>query len=102
GRPDPSATMYTSFYGGGSQNAPIPEGGHSAPELERLIDAARNTSDFAERRELYCQAQRIIIEDVHVLALVHTPWSMAVRNDVQGLMPQLLGKPLVRTLWLAE
>jgi len=102
GRPDPSATLFINFHGGGSQNAPLPSGGYSDPELERLIEAGRQTSDFEERRRIYCEAQRIIIEDVQVLAFAHMPWAIAVSADVQGLEPQLLAKPLLRTVWLNQ
>jgi len=102
GRPDPSATLFINFHSGGSQNAPVPQGGFKDPTLDRLIEQGRGVSDLAARRSIYCEVQKIVTRDVHILALAHETWSTAALAEVGGLKPQLLAKPLLREVWLVK
>ncbi len=60
GRIDPDGNMYAFWHTGGSFN----DGRYSNPQVDQLLDQARATTDQAQRKQLYQQAQKIIVGDV--------------------------------------
>jgi peptide/nickel transport system substrate-binding protein len=60
GRIDPDGNMYAWFHTGGSFN----DGLYSNPQVDQLLEQARAATDQAARKQLYQQAQRILVEDV--------------------------------------
>jgi peptide/nickel transport system substrate-binding protein len=58
-RPDPDGYLYPYFHSKGSLN----EGGYNNPKLDPLLVEARSTGNPAERRKLYQQIQRTVLED---------------------------------------
>jgi peptide/nickel transport system substrate-binding protein len=57
--PDQKTMWHTDSYGGGfNMNK------YSNPELDEVLDAALNTADQEERKELYYEMQRILAEEV--------------------------------------
>lgn len=66
--PDPDAVLYRRFH-----SSSIPPKGVNAnynnPEMDKLLDAAREESDPTKRKALYSQAQKIIVRDVPIMIL---------------------------------
>jgi peptide/nickel transport system substrate-binding protein len=60
GRIDPDGNMFAWFHTGGSFN----DGQYSNPQVDSLLDEARATSDQAKRKQLYQDAQKILVGDV--------------------------------------
>lgn len=67
GRADPDGNSYVFFKCKAQQNYP----GYCNPELDRLLEAQRATSDAAERKAIFEKAAKIALEDNPILYLYH-------------------------------
>jgi peptide/nickel transport system substrate-binding protein len=83
GRVDPDGNIYTYFGCESAHNV----GQYCNEEVERLINAARTTSDDAERARLYEEAAQIYLEDLPVLYLYHPVWFFGYSADLEGFEP---------------
>jgi peptide/nickel transport system substrate-binding protein len=85
GRIDPDGNMFAHFKTGGSNN----DSGYSSPEVDKLLDQARAVSNQDERKKLYQEAQKIIMEDLPYPLFYHGPAYQAINKKVQNflLMP---------------
>ena len=82
GRVDPDGNTWTFIHTQGTQN----DGKYSNPEVDRLLDAAREESDFEKRRSLYAQVWRIAVgQDHHRVYLWHRKNLIAHTARLQGL-----------------
>ena len=59
GRIDPDGNMYAFYHTGGAFN----DGLYSNPQVDQLLEQARATTDQAKRKQLYQEAQRIVVGD---------------------------------------
>lgn len=70
--PDPDTILYRRFH-----SSMIPPAGVNAnyknPRVDQLLDEARRTTDPNRRKQLYSQAQKIIVEDVPIIILTYGP-----------------------------
>ncbi|NYD43253.1 ABC transporter substrate-binding protein [Nocardioides panaciterrulae] len=81
GRVDPDANI-TPFVGtGGSLNV----SGYSNPELDKLLDQARQAGDVSTRQDLYGQAVKVMSEDDPIVYLYRQRNITGVSNDVKGV-----------------
>lgn len=58
--------------------------GYSNPSVDQLLDEARMVSDFDERRELYAEINRQIVDDAPYIYLYNELWIHGYRPHVQG------------------
>ena len=58
---------------------------YNNPRLDALLDLANTEGDFVKRKEYFREIQEMLIEDVPVLYLMHTPVIVAHRDRVQGV-----------------
>jgi peptide/nickel transport system substrate-binding protein len=80
--PDPDPQMYANFHTG----SPLNLAGYSNPEVDKLLDDARNSADEEKRVADYCQIGRILNHDV--------PWFWTVDNHYFSIAkPALKGIP---------
>jgi peptide/nickel transport system substrate-binding protein len=70
------------------QNGGFNSGYYSNPELDRILEEARRSSDQAKRAELYRQAQRIIVEDAPWAFVAHWKQNAVTTAAVQGFALQ--------------
>jgi peptide/nickel transport system substrate-binding protein len=97
-RPDPDGFLYPYFHSKGNLN----KGGYENPTLDGIMTEARSISNHAERRRLYQQAQRILLDDS-----VNWWWYAkhnieAVSSKVQGYAQSFTGRRLfLKKTWLA-
>lgn len=56
-------------------------------EVDKLLNAARETNDRNERKELYAQAEAILIEDTPIIYLYHPSWIWALDASIEGFTP---------------
>jgi peptide/nickel transport system substrate-binding protein len=97
-RPDPDGFLYAYFHSKG----PLNKGGYENPKLDALLVEARQSANHAERRRLYQEAQRIVLEDS-----VNWWWYAkfnieAVSAKVQGYSQSFTGRRLfLKKTWLA-
>ena len=81
GRVDPDANI-TNFIGTqGSQNV----AGYSNPEVDDLLDEARQTDDVAERADIYGQLQAIIQEDNPLIYVYRQRNLTGVSKEITGV-----------------
>ncbi len=98
GRVDPDGNIYNFLHTG----APLNISGESNPELDRLLDEARTTSDVEERTKLYAQAQEIEHEDRPIIYLYHPKNFLVTTPDVAGLDYYPDGLPRLKTAGFAK
>jgi peptide/nickel transport system substrate-binding protein len=80
GRIDPDGNMYAFFHTGGSFN----DGRYSNPQVDQLLEQARATTDQAQRKQLYQQAQRIIVGDAAYVFTTDPAVPQISSKKVQG------------------
>ena len=80
GRPDPDGNMYSWFHTGGGNNSMQ----YSNPQVDSLLEAARASSDQAQRATDYMQAQQIIVQDASYVFINHGVNVEAVTNNVKN------------------
>ncbi len=67
------------------------EGNWSNPDFDELIDAARSESDLAQRKALYKQAQKLLMEDGAVVIPYFRPLFTAAHKRLEGFQPHPAG-----------
>ncbi len=97
GQSDPDDFLFNVFYTDNGGNL----GNYSNPEVDVLLERGRQVSDPEERREIYLEAQRLILEDAAHVFLFHSSQYEAIRGEVRGFEhfpnTSYLG---LRTTWL--
>jgi peptide/nickel transport system substrate-binding protein len=85
GRIDPDLNIYDFTVTNGDFN----DSGYSNPEVDKLLNEARTTSDRDRRKELYGQVMEILHEDVPYVYLYHnnSTTDFAMQPTVQGFEP---------------
>lgn len=83
GRIDPDGNVHTFWTSKGGLN----DGRYNNPEIDRLLNEARQVYDPVERKKLYDAAQKIAQEDVIILYLYNQPWYFAMSKKVSGFQP---------------
>jgi len=90
GRVDPDGNIANFLKTKGAQNA----AGYSNPEMDRLIDEARATTDQAKRRELYGQIVKLEQEDAPLIYLYRQKNLLGLSSKVGGV--QMYGDGILR------
>jgi peptide/nickel transport system substrate-binding protein len=80
GRIDPDGNMYAFFHTGGSFN----DGRYSNPQVDQLLEQARATTDQAKRKQLYQDAQKIIVGDAAYVFTTDPTVPQISSKKVQG------------------
>ena len=57
------------------------------PEVDKLLDAARQTNDLAERKKLYASVVEILDRERPIIYLYHPKWIWALSSKLQGYKP---------------
>ncbi len=60
-------------------------GRYSNPEIDRLIDFGRSTTDMERRRDVYRQVQRIIADELPYVSLWYVSNVAVYNNRIQGM-----------------
>jgi peptide/nickel transport system substrate-binding protein len=100
---DPNLVLYNMFHssqvdGGGYFNRTRVQD----PELDALIEAARSTSDVAERERIYQEIQMMAVENVYILPIWDNAWLTLTAANVEGLTFDLEGRPQIYKVYLTE
>jgi oligopeptide transport system substrate-binding protein len=96
--PSPGAYLYPLFSGSrkGIDNLTR----YDVPEVNTLLDDARATADEAERRALYQQAERRILEDVAIAPVLFYRHDKVVAPEVRDLRYSPMGLVNLHEVWL--
>ncbi|TDC04379.1 ABC transporter substrate-binding protein [Nonomuraea longispora] len=82
---DPDYTNYELFHSSYAGQGYFNPGRYDNPEMDRLLDAGRRTSDRAAREKTYQEVQRLIRDDAVWLYLVYLKHTYVVRGGWSGL-----------------
>lgn len=94
-RPDPDSLLPLLFGSTGAQNSTK----YHNPEVDRLLEAARDTTDLAERKKAYGQVEAIVTRDLPYVPLFFSVEYAAMRSNVHNhvWLPDEI--PRLRNLW---
>jgi peptide/nickel transport system substrate-binding protein len=67
GRADPDGNSYVFHKCGAPQNYP----GYCNPELDKLLEEQRATSDLAQRKAIFAKAAKMVLDDSPIIYLYH-------------------------------
>ncbi len=87
GRPDPDGNMYAWFHTGGGFNWMQ----YSNPHVDALLEAARTSSDQAQRMIDYQQAQQLLLQDAPFVFINHGVSVQATTNKVKNFPLRPIG-----------
>ncbi|MCQ2009961.1 ABC transporter substrate-binding protein [Sporolactobacillus sp. STSJ-5] len=96
---DPDEFFYNIFHTGGAYN----QQGYSNKKVDQLLDEGRVTMDQTKRKQIYEQAQKLIVEDAPMVFLYANNQSSAMTDNVHGfdVNPTVTTKSLEST-WLSK
>jgi len=83
---DADYALYNLFHSGAWPGAAYNVGFYGNPDVDRLLDAARNTADPDERQRLYAEAQEIIWNEAPLIFLHNEAIITAMRRNVTGFV----------------
>jgi peptide/nickel transport system substrate-binding protein len=81
GRIDPDGNTYNQLHTGGS----LSDTKYSNPQVDDLLDKARGTTDQAQRKDFYQQAEKLIVDDAPMAWYGFAPGYLITRPNVQGM-----------------
>ena len=94
--PDPENFLALLFGTGSGEN----HTGYSNPAVDALLNAAAGERDPARRRDLYLQAQQLILDDAVVIPCYYSTDYTLVKPYVRGLAITPLGVQELDTVWI--
>jgi peptide/nickel transport system substrate-binding protein len=80
GRIDPDGNSYVFMH----TKAPQNDGGYSNPEADKLMEDARLTSDFGQRKAIYEKLTKILLNDLPIIYLYHRKLLIAHTTRLEG------------------
>ena len=83
GRVDPDGNIHQFVTTGAGLN----DSGYSNPEVDRLLNEARVSTDPATRLASYNAAREILNEESTLVYLYHVTWIWALDDSVRGFLP---------------
>ncbi|ETX02084.1 MAG: hypothetical protein ETSY1_04880 [Candidatus Entotheonella factor] len=96
--PDPDDVLRALFHSQSKFN----RGRYNNPQVDDLLEKARNELDESKRIDLYRNAEKLIIADVPTINLVHYKFERLFHPYVHGITTNSLGEPYMpmKTIWL--
>jgi peptide/nickel transport system substrate-binding protein len=95
-RPDPDMHYYTR----GHSSAHV--GLWKNPGYDALVEKARAVQNFSERRRLYAQAHKLLLDEVPFIVLLDEPYIDAYRKSVKGAQVLDPHMDIFWGVWLAK
>ncbi len=94
-RADPDGLIQYLFASNGDANTT----GYSNPEVDKLIQEARTTTDIADRKKLYDQIQFLVSQGLPYVSIEFSAEFSALRSSVHGFVPMPDLIPRYRDMW---
>ncbi len=98
GRVDPDGNIHQFVTSGGGIN----DSHFADPEIDRLLDEARASTDSEVRAESYDAARAILNEELPIVYLYHQTWIWALDDSIQGFTPYPDGMIRLEGVTMAE
>lgn len=92
---DPDKNVYSFFHSKGSAN----RSSYSNPEMDKLLDAGRATTDRAERLKIYRQVNNLLARDLPYLFLTYFENTTLANANVKGLVAKPDGLFRMSSVW---
>jgi ABC-type transport system substrate-binding protein len=92
---DPDKNVYWFFHSNGSANRTS----YSDPEMDKLLDAGRATTDRAERLKIYRQVNNLLARDLPYLFLTYFENTTLANANVKGLVAKPDGLFRMYSVW---
>jgi peptide/nickel transport system substrate-binding protein len=83
GRIDPDGNIHQFMTCKGGIN----DSKYCNPEVDRLLDGARTSTNEEERKASYDAARKILAEDLPIIYLYHPSWIWALDGKLEGFVP---------------
>ena len=104
GRADPDLTIYDNFHSTGAFNRASFNKSYTIEESQASLDAkivkARAIYDQAQRKALYDDIQKQLVENAHCILFTHTSNLVGLSKRVRGFTPYGDGKLRLHEIWL--
>ena len=104
GRADPDLTIYDNFHSTGAFNRASFNKTYTPEESQKTLDAkivkARQVYDQAQRKVLYDDIQKQLVENAHCILFTHRLNLVGMSKRVRGFTPYGDGKLRLHELWL--
>jgi len=96
--PDPDNFLFKLFHSKSPRNYT----GYSNPQLDALLQRARNESDGQRRVDLYRRAEQLVVDDAVVIPFFHYTYERVFQPYVRSIEVSGLGDPYIplRKIWL--
>ncbi len=98
GRPDPDGNMFSHLTTSGANNW----GKYSNPKVDELLHQARSAAKQPDRKRLYGEAVRLLVDDAPLVFLYHDAWTKGWEERVQGYVEVPDGRMRLERVWLAR
>lgn len=98
GRTDPDGNIHQFVTCEGGIN----DSKYCNEEVDRLLNAARETNDVDERKALYSEAQAILDQDLPIIYLYHPSWIWALNASIEGFVAYPDGMIRLENVTMAE
>ncbi|MEO1222817.1 MAG: ABC transporter substrate-binding protein [Pseudomonadota bacterium] len=98
GRVDPDGNIHQFVTSGGGIN----DSHFADPEIDRLLDEARASTDSDVRAESYDAARAILNEELPIVYLYHQTWIWGLDDSIQGFTPYPDGMIRLEGVTMAE
>ena len=98
GRPDPDGNVFSHLTTGGANNW----GKYSNPRVDELLHQARSAPKPPDRKRLYAEAVRLLVDDAPLVFLYHDAWTKAWEERVQSYVEVPDGRMRLERVWLAR
>lgn len=97
-RPDPDGLFSLIFASTGAQNSTK----YRNPEVDKLLELARNTTEIPARRKVYGQIEAMVTKDLPYVPLFFSVEYAAMRSSIQNHVWLPDEVPRFRYLWKAQ
>jgi peptide/nickel transport system substrate-binding protein len=94
GVPDPD-TLYADYHSQGASNY----GKYSNPQVDKLLEQARATLNQEQRKRLYLQVERALVQDLPRIWAYDYLSAFATRASISNIRPSVLGSTWDAKYW---
>jgi peptide/nickel transport system substrate-binding protein len=98
GRSDPDAFLYPTLHSGD----PLNWTSYSNPDVDTWLEQARTSSNRDQRKTLYSQVIRQVVDDAPEFVLAFVPYLSASSKQVQGVVLRPIPLPYFDGVWLTQ
>ncbi len=98
GRPDPDGNTFQFFKT--QQGSGLNWAGYSNPRADEILDKTREVQDQGERKKLYSELVKMLLDDCPWLFMIHPVEPKAFSPKLQGYDPVPDGMMRFKNVWL--